>query len=245
MSPIQNVCITGGASAPPVVTLSKVFPGKVCCNMCGLPVPPDAVKDKERGRCVVCADTVEQVAAAIMSSERSVVVTKAPPHFDQVIKTLRESTGPATVGTAEAILQELGGEGELGKRIAVDLKRARLEHLSPEVKQFHEPDLKLVRQMYELVTNILEKRDERLKGSDIDPMGDMDEESLMALITESTLIRLEADAKFREDILMRCYTIDKEEFELVRTHMLTGKITPLKSHRDQPTVIVLDPDDEH
>lgn len=245
MSPLDKVDLAGGApKAPPVLVLSSVFPGKVCCRMCGLPVPPEQIKDVKRGLCHMCAADVAQVAIAIASDDRT-ILPRTPPMFDKVIKDLRDTSGPAIVGTAEALLQELGGEQQLGIRIAQDLKRARLEHLSEDVRKFHEPDLKLVKQMHELVVGILEKRDERLKGQNEDPMGDMDEESLMALITQASELRLASDRVFREQMLLMIYDMDRSLYETVQAHKLTAGIVRLPSQEEQPTVLVVEPKDEH
>lgn len=192
----------------------------------------------------MCADAVTRVATAIVSSEQA-LPQRGPAKFDEVIKTLRDSTGPAIVGTAQAILEELGGESNYGRRIAQDLKQARLEHIPEEMRGFYTPDLKLVRQLHELVAGILEKRDERLKGTQTDPMGEMDEESLMAIVSEATAIRIEADPLFREEILLRIYELDSKCYEAVLAHKLTAGAVPLPSQADSPVIRVVPASNEH
>lgn len=201
----------GRSDRPPLFHYSKLFPGKILCNFCGLPFPPPEVT--EQGVCIMCADEFKQgLAVAGLIADGTL---RTPNRFNEVLKDLKQKAGPATVGVAESFLEECGGDEALGKMIAADLKMLRKDHITdPQLREFAtiETDWKVVKGMYDIVLRFLSKRDELLQGNGPD-LESMDEEDLLAIVSEAAMVRIEADPDFRHQVIEKVVQVDPDAVE--------------------------------
>jgi hypothetical protein len=200
----------------PLLHYSTLFKGKVLCNFCGLPFPRSEVTDQ--GVCNMCATEFKQGMTALSLMADG---TMTPSNrFNEVIKELKQKTGPATVGVAEAFLEQCadgGGDGAqaLGKMMADDLKLLRKDHIQdPQAREFAtaDADWKTIKGMYDIILKFLGKRDEMLK--DASPgLETMEEEDLLAIVSEAALLRLEADEEFRTKIIEKVVQLEPDQVE--------------------------------
>lgn len=191
-----------GQAATHCLPFSLVFKGKHLCPVCGLPFSPQNFSP--RGLCMKCTEEVK-VAGAI-----TVLAAKVPQRgFKDAIDAVRRMGRPLTLDIAEGAMDDLGGATLLGQRIASDLKQMRGEHLPEELKQFHDPDYKVIKGMYESIIRLATERD-KLVGEVGDPLDGLSEEDLMAIASQAAMIRIEVDADFRKQLLSAIVKLDPE-----------------------------------
>ena len=114
-----------------------------------------------------------------------------------------------TLDVAEAAMDVLGGASELGRMMAQDLRKLRGDHLDEDVKQFHDPDWKVIKGLYETLVRLSSERD-KMVGESGDPLDGVSEEDLMALASQAAMLRLETDADFRKQLLEAIVPLDPE-----------------------------------
>lgn len=129
--------------------------------------------------------------------------------FREALAEVRKQGRPLTLDVAEAAMAELGGPEQLGKMIVQDLKRVRGDHIDDDLKQFHDPDYKVLRAMYDTLVKLAGERD-KLVGETGDPLADVSESDLQALAAQAAILQLEVDAEFRTKILDLIIEIDPD-----------------------------------
>lgn len=218
------------ASPPP---LSKVFPGKVCCSVCGLPVPPQQID--ARGMCPMCADEVATAIALVRDP-----AYKPPQKFKDIIERVRAESGPATIGVTEAFLARIGGDQKLGEMLADDLRHIRGDDIEDEsLRKLHTPDVKTLGRFYGLIRDFLRDRDDILSKNGGDPLADLDEESLQALVSNAAFSRLRVDTEFVEQIVREICVHHMPVLEAVYTQEKYGIPVPIPG---RASVIVMEAD---
>lgn len=195
---------------PPLFPWKKsiLFDDRYVCRLCGLPVRVEQMAP--RGLCMECDDKVKRNATALSVIMEDPV--EAPKTFNEVLKLLRKSGSPATIGVAESILQESGGQDQIGKQIWQDLRKIRGEDLEPWQRELHVTDFKTLKGMYDLITKILSQRDEMILSTK-DPLEELDEQELMTLTAEAAKIRITSDKEFRDELLAMIDDIDPSALE--------------------------------
>jgi hypothetical protein len=129
--------------------------------------------------------------------------------FKDALAEVKRQGRPTTLDIAEAAFEELGGASELGKMMATDLKKLRGDHLDDELKQFHDPDWKVIRAIYDTLVRLSSERD-KLVGESGDPFDGVSEEDLMSIASVSAMLRIETDADFRRQMLAAIVPLDPE-----------------------------------
>lgn len=187
---------------------SELFPDRYVCRRCGVPFTADRMA--ARGLCMTCEETTVRNTNALNVVLENVI--EEPKSFDQVLKLLKKSGSPATVGVAEAILQESGGQEVIGKSIWQDLKKIRGDDLPEWQKALHVTDFKTLKGMYDLIHKVLSQRDEMISNAK-DPLEELDEQELMTLTAEAAKIRITSDKAFRDELLAMIDEIDPKALE--------------------------------
>ena len=227
----------GSGDRSSLLHMSTVFPGRVCCPFCGLPQPPEEIS--EIGACMSCDDELQTGMRVIgMMTEGKL---RPANRFNDVIKELKHSAGPATVGVAEAFLEKLGGDKVLGEMMAKDLQLLRKDHIQdPTLRDIAtaEADWKAIKGIYELAMRFLAKRDDLVKGEGSNPLEAMEEEDLLAVIAEAAMLRTEVDEDFREKMIEKLIQVDSAMIQEVLAFRLWG--VP-RVHT--PSVKVVEPND--
>lgn len=137
-----------------------------------------------------------QVAGTIAT-----LASKVPQRgFKEALAEVRKQGRPTTLDIAEAAFEELGGASELGKMIAVDLKKLRGDHLSEDLQAFHDVDWKTLKGMYSTLVTLSSERD-KMVGESADPLDGVSEDDLMAIASSAAMLRIEADPAFRRQLL--------------------------------------------
>lgn len=173
---------------------------KKFCIICGLPVNMVS----PRGTCMSCKDEAD-VAGTIAT-----LAKKAPQNnFKDALAEVRRQGRPTTLDIAEAAMETLGGAAELGKMMATDLKKLRGDYLDKELQQFHDPDWKVIKGLYETLVRLSAERD-KMVGESGDPLDGVSEDDLMSLASVAAMIRLETDADFRKQLLNAIVPLDPE-----------------------------------
>jgi hypothetical protein len=162
----------------------------------------------------MCADRIEDTKHVL-----SVVAEGKGPRrgqvgqFSKVLSELKEKGTPAVVGIAERVLEKVGGPEKLADMMIEDLNKIRGADLTPALRQLHEPDYKVLKGMYDLLLKISERRDDMIAQHNEDPLGELSEEELMALMAEGCHFRLQVDEEFRRDILSQIQQVDPKLIE--------------------------------
>lgn len=150
-------------------------------------------------------DEETQVAGTIAT-----LATKVPQRgFKEALAEVRRQGRPTTLDIAEAAMEELGGAAELGKMMATDLKKLRGDYLDDDVKQFHDPDWKVIKGLYETLVRLSAERD-KMVGESGDPLDGVSEDDLMAIASSAAMLRLETDADFRKQLLTAIVQLDPD-----------------------------------
>ena len=129
--------------------------------------------------------------------------------FKDALAEVKRQGRPTTLDIAEAAFEELGGASELGKMMATDLKKLRGDYLDDELKQFHDPDWKVIKGLYETLVRLSSERD-KLVGESGDPLDGVSEDDLMSLASVAAMLRLETDPAFRKQLLDTIVPLDPE-----------------------------------
>lgn len=145
---------------------------------------------------------------AKVAGTMAVMASKVPQRgFKEALAEVKKAGRPLTLDIAESLADELGGGEGLARRMAEDLKRLRGENLPPELKEFHDPDYKTIKGLYELIQRVVSDRD-KMVGETGDPLDGVSEVDLMAIASQAALLRLETDADFRKQLLTEITKID-------------------------------------
>lgn len=188
-----DVAVRLAGASPPSFLADAEFPGKRVCCVCGLPFTPHA---GERV-CMACSDEVVRTAQQVLTGEGS---------WRRALRDVRQKGRPFVLDVAETVMEKLGGPEKLAERLATDFMRARGEGLSPEQAVFHQPDVKVLKGLYELLKGLMDSRDELVDDSD--PFDGMSEEQLMQVASNAAMLRIENDAGFRDDVLATIARVD-------------------------------------
>ena len=138
------------------------------------------------------------------------LATKVPQStFKHALAEVRKQGRPMTLDVAEAAMDTLGGASELGKMMAQDLKKLRGDYLDEEVRQFHDPDWKVIRALYDSLVRLSAERD-KMVGESGDPFDGVSEDDLMSIASVSAMLRLETDSDFRKQLLKAIVPLDPE-----------------------------------
>lgn len=129
--------------------------------------------------------------------------------FRDAINEVRRNSQPMSLAIADAAMAELGGEAELGRMIVRDLRTVKGEHLSEDLRAFHDTDWKVAKGLTEILVKLAADRD-KLVGETADPLADVSESDLMAIAAQAALLQIETDAEFRLKILDMIVEIDPE-----------------------------------
>jgi len=167
-----------------------MFEGKIICPVCNTPKSPEDFGDGDM--CVVCAGRHDREIARLNLKNHD------GDRFSQSLKELRKLE-PAVPTLAEKLLSSLGGAEGQAKRIAEDLKAIRGEDLDEDQRALHTVHWASAVKMHTLVMSILQKRDEMV--GDHDPIEDMDERDLNAIVAQGAALRIESDSDFRVYLL--------------------------------------------
>lgn len=146
---------------------------------------------------MACSDEVVRTAQQVLTGEGS---------WRQALHDARQKGRPFVLDVAETVMEKLGGPGKLAERLATDFMRARGENLSSEQAVFYQPDVKVLKGLYELLKSLMDSRDELVDDSD--PFDGMSEEQLMQVASNAALLRLENDAFFRDNVLATIARVD-------------------------------------
>jgi hypothetical protein len=160
----------------------------------------------------MCAEKVLKAKNALIVSKMSDGVPGRKSAFEEALSALRNEAGPATTRVTEALLGKLGGAEELGDMIAGDIRRARGDDLTPEMKEMFEPDLKSLTRLYDIVLRMVAKRDDLVQGVS-DPLEGMDPDDLMPLVAESAFLMIEMDHDFRMRVLRKIHEQAPEDID--------------------------------
>lgn len=181
---------------------SSVFPGRIICGICGLPIPPEHITDK--GMCIVCDDEAK-VGGTIAT-----MAMKVPAKgFRQAIDEVRREGRPMTLDLTESLTEELGGAVHLGKMIAEDIRRIRGDDKEDSLRAFHEVDYKVLFRGYDAAIKLMSSRDEMVGGS-TDPLANATDEDLMAIASTAAFLQLEVDPEFRRAILQKIVELEPQ-----------------------------------
>lgn len=133
------------------------------------------------------------------------------PHrgFKDAIDDVKKMGRPLTLDISEGAMDLLGGAAELGKRMAMDLKRLRGEDLDPEALMFHDPDFKTIKGLYEALIRLSVARDKMI-GDQGDPLDGVSEEDLMVIASQAAMLRIESDGDFRRQLIAEIVKLDPQ-----------------------------------
>jgi hypothetical protein len=144
--------------------------------------------------------------AALLSPDSAVV---PPSGFSAALAEVKRNGRPMTIDFAEILSRKLGGVEGIGERLVEDLKKLRGEHLPPDMQQFHEPDFKVVKGFYEIITKAMASRD-TMVGEHGDPLDGVSEEDLMLIAAQAAFVRIPEDADFRRQLIDMIVEVDPE-----------------------------------
>ena len=164
-----------------------MFGSRTICLGCNTPQSPEAFAEGS-DLCSACADKHTEQMAMIQSQQSD------GDRFAAKLKELRKKD-PAIPGLADAVLDELGGVESQAARLASDFKSIRGEDLTAEQRELHTISHGPLVKMHGMIMELLHRRDTMV--GDADSMGDMDEDDLNAIVSQSAMIRLETDPHFR------------------------------------------------
>lgn len=102
---------------------------------------------------------------------------------------------PAIPGLADAVLSKLGGVEKQAERFVEDFQEIRGEHLSKEQKALHSTQYGPLVKFHGMAMNLFQSRDHMV--SDANPMTEMNDEDLSAIVADGALHRLKVDSDFR------------------------------------------------
>lgn len=140
----------------------------------------------------------------------AVMTQKVPQRgFREALAEVKKAGRPLSLDIAEGAFDEIGGATALGKLMATDLQRMRGDHLPEELKQFHDPDYKDIKGMYEALIRLAVERD-KMVGDVGDPLDGVSEDDLMIIASQAAMLRIEVDAAFRDELLSAIVKIDPE-----------------------------------
>lgn len=180
----------------------------------------------------MCAEQVDAAIALVRDPN-----FKPPAKFNDIIAKARAESGPAILGVTEAFLARIGGDKNLGEMLADDLRHIRGDDIEdPSLKQLHQVDIKSLGRFYALVRDLLSDRDSIL-SKDSDPLAELDEESLSALVTSAALSRLQVDSDYAEQMLRVICEHHMPVLEAVYMQEKFGIPVPIPG---KPTVFVVD-----
>jgi fructose-1-phosphate kinase PfkB-like protein len=146
----------------------------------------------------------------IVAGTIATLATKVPQKgFKEALAEVRRQGRPTTLDIAEAAMEALGGAAELGKMMADDLKKLRGDHLDKDLQQFHDPDWKVIKGLYETLVKLSAERD-KMVGESGDPLDGVSEDDLMAIASQAALVRIEVDCDFRKQLLSAIVPLDPE-----------------------------------
>lgn len=185
--------------------VSTVFIGKMICQRCSLPFS----NLTPIGLCMKCdEDSKTALAVAALTQDLSPKVGTARG-FQEALEEVRRNGRPFVVDMAQAAMDALGGPKGLVDRIATDLKAMRGEHLDFETRQFHVPDWKVIKGLYEALIKLASEHD-KVVGGGGDPLEGLSEQDLMAVAAQAAFGAVESDPVFRKEILSRIVQSDPQ-----------------------------------
>lgn len=153
-------------------------------------------------------DSQAALAVAALTKDLTPKVGQARG-FYEALEEVRRNGRPFVVDMAQAAMDALGGPKGLVERLTTDLKAMRGEHLDADLRQFHMPDWKVIKSLYEALIKLASEHD-KVVGGGGDPLEGLSEQDLMAIAAQAAFGAIESDEAFRKEILSRIVQADPQ-----------------------------------